>query len=221
MKWLIDGFVIGQDYTLNREQDSVDTRPDVTLYMPDRTKVNIDVKFPYSALVKMFGTEDKGEQELHRKTFIQDVKQKIKQVTTRDYINPEEKTIDFVILFIPNEMIFSFIYEQLTDVWEDALQKKVILAGPFSFTAILRMIKQAYSNFRYQENLHAVIGLIQKFEIEYEKFRESVDSLGSKIDSSMKQFQVVSGTRDRALGRIVDQIKSHHDLPALPAEEKE
>ncbi len=212
------GFVIGQDYVFNKEQESTDTRPDFTLFLPDRTKINIDVKFPYAALIKMFGTENKEERDAHHRQFETDVKQKIKQVSTRDYINPEEKTVDFVILFIPNEMIFSYIYEQLGDVWEEAMRKKVIFAGPFSFTAILRMVKQAYSNFRYQENLHAVIGLIGKFEIEYEKYREAVDTLGSRLDSASKQFQVVSSTRDRALGRIVDQIKSQTvDTPQLEA----
>ncbi|MBI4253327.1 DNA recombination protein RmuC [Candidatus Uhrbacteria bacterium] len=202
------GFVIGQDYVYNKEQESTDTRPDFTIFLPDKTKINIDVKFPYAALIKMFGTENKEERDVHHHQFETDVKQKIKQVSTRDYINPEEKTVDFVILFIPNEMIFSYIYEQLGDVWEDAMRKKVIFAGPFSFTAILRMIKQAYANFRYQENLHHVIGLIGKFELEYEKYREAVDTLGSRIDSAQKQFQTVSSTRDRALGRIVDQIKT-------------
>lgn len=210
------GFVIGQDYVFNKEQESTDTRPDFTIYLPDRTKINIDVKFPYASLIKMFSTENKEERDQHHRQFEADVKQKIKQVTTRDYINPEDKTVDFVILFIPNEMIFSYIYEQLTDVWEEAMKKKVIFAGPFSFTAILRMIKQAYANFCYQENIHQVIGLIQKFELEYDKYREAVDTLGSRLDSSMKQFQAVSGTRDRALGRIVDQIKSQTiDTPQL------
>ncbi|MBI4600297.1 DNA recombination protein RmuC [Candidatus Uhrbacteria bacterium] len=202
------GFVIGQDYVFNKEQESTDTRPDFTIFLPDRTKINIDVKFPYASLIKMFGTENKEERDAHHRQFETDVKQKIKQVSTRDYINPEDRTVDFVILFIPNEMIFSYIYEQLGDVWEDAMRKKVIFAGPFSFTAILRMVKQAYSNFRYQENLHQVIGLIGKFELEYEKYREAVDTLGSRLDSTAKQFQHVAVTRDRALGKIVDQIKT-------------
>lgn len=204
------GFVIGQDYVFNKEQESTDTRPDFTIFLPDKTRINVDVKFPYTALIKMFSTENKEEREAHHRQFETDVKQKIKQVSTRDYINPEEKTVDFVILFIPNEMIFSYIYEQLTDVWEEAMKKKVIFAGPFSFTAILRMVKQAHANFCYQENLHQVIGLIGKFELEYDKYREAVDTLGSRLDSSMKQFQVVASTRDRALSRIVDQIKTQN-----------
>ena len=208
------GFVVGQDYIFNTMQDTHDTRPDFTVMLPDGTKINIDAKFPYSALVKMSETENAGEREQHRKQFALDVRQKVREVAGRGYINPEERTVDFVIVFIPNEMIFSYIYDQLNEVWEEAMQKKVIFAGPFSFTAILRMVKQAHSNFRYQENLHHVIGLIQKFESEYEKYGVAVDTLGDRIQSVAKQFEVVSSTRSRALTRVIDQIKNQNVLPS-------
>lgn len=211
---MMAGFVSGQDYVHNKEQESISTRPDFIVYLPDRTKINVDVKFPYAALLKMSETEDRGERERYVRQFAQDVKQKIKQVTSRDYINIEDRTVDFVVLFIPNEMIFSFIYSELPEVWEAALRSKVVLAGPFSFTALLRMVKQAYTNFRYQENLHNVIGLIQKFEQEYEKFSESIDTLGARIEQVDKQFVAMAGTRDRALTRIIDKIKNEIESPA-------
>lgn len=209
------GFVIGQDYTRNETQATLDTRPDFTILLPDQTKINIDVKFPYAALVKYVESEDKTQKEKYFRDFKQDVKNKIKQVCTRDYINPEEKTVDFVILFIPNEMIFSFIYDKMNDVWEEAMQKKVILAGPFSFTAILRMVKQAYTNFRYQENLQNIIGLIQKFDLEYQKYSAAVDTLGDRISSANKQFEVVSTTRNRQLTTVVDKIKNQNVIDTL------
>lgn len=204
------GFVIGQDYSKNETQKTEATRPDFTIFLPDQTKINIDVKFPYSSLVKYVETEDKTAKERYLRDFKQDVKNKIKQVCTRDYINPEEKTVDFVILFVPNEMIFSFIYDKMNEIWEDAMQKKVILAGPFSFTAILRMVKQAYTNFRYQENLHHIIGLIQKFDTEYSKYCSAVDTLGERIASTGRQFDVVANTRNRQLTSVVDKIKNQH-----------
>lgn len=202
------GFVVGQDYTANQSQTTQDTRPDFTIYLPDQTKINIDVKFPYSALVKYTESDDTAEKNRYFRAFTQDVKNKIKQVSTREYINPEEKTVDFVILFIPNEMIFSFIYDKMNEVWEEAMAKKVVLAGPFSFTAILRMVKQAYTNFRYQENLQHIIGLIQKFDNEYKKFSEEIDRLGDRLNSASKQFEVVSTTRNRQLTSVVDKIKN-------------
>ncbi len=202
------GFVVGQDYQYNKEQKTEDTRPDFTVFMPDKTKINVDVKFPYQALQRMIETDNQDEKKRYQVQFEQDVKKKIKQVTSRDYINPEEKTVDFVILFVPNEMIFSFIYDQMNDVWEDAMRRKVVLAGPFSFTAILRMIKQAYSNFRYQENLHQAVSLVQKFEQEFQNFSDEFYKVGEKINACQKQFNTVATTRTNKLTKIVTQISS-------------
>ncbi|MDD5568837.1 MAG: DNA recombination protein RmuC, partial [Candidatus Pacebacteria bacterium] len=201
------GFVEGENYISNTAQENAATRPDFTVFLPDKTKVNIDVKFPYQSLIKYIESEDKANKEKHLKDFAQDIKQKIKEVCTRDYINPEEKTVDFVILFVPNEMIFSFIYENLPEVWNEAMAKKVILAGPFSFIAILRMIYQSYRNFKYQENLYEIIKLIKMFEQEYEKYNLEVDVLGSRLKSASDQFDKVSVTRTKKLTGIVEKIK--------------
>jgi DNA recombination protein RmuC len=102
------GFVKGENYIVNTAQDTNSNRPDFTIFLPDKTKINVDVKFPLSALVKFEEAKDKQEKDRYLNEFKKDVKEKIKQASSRDYINPEEKTVDFVILFIPNEMIFSF-----------------------------------------------------------------------------------------------------------------
>ena len=156
------GFVVGETYT--RQESDNGSRPDFTIYLPDRTKINVDAKFPYSALQRMSETDDVETKNRYMKQFESDIKEKIKQVTTREYISVEDGTVDFVILFIPNEMIFSFIYDKMPQIWEDAMSRKVILAGPFSFTAILRMIKQAYENFRIQENIYKIVGHVRAVE---------------------------------------------------------
>jgi len=206
------GFVKGQHYSANVEQDTVSTRPDFTMYLPDKTKINIDAKFPLQSLLKYQEAENKQEKERFLRDFSSDVKQKVKQVATRDYINPEEDTVDFVILFVPNEMIFSFIYEHLHEVWNDAMKQKVILAGPFSFTAILRMVFQSYKNFSYQKNLHSIIKLINSFTKEYESFSRELDTLGKRIQSVESQYNTVSVTRSKKLSGVVDKIRSEDIL---------
>ena len=166
------GFVRGTDYEFNKEQVGSETRPDFAIFLPDRTRINIDSKFPYNNLQRVAEAENEDTKKEYMKKFERDVREKIKQVATRDYINPEDKTVDFAILFIPNEMIFSYVYDQMNDLWAEAMTKKVILAGPFSFTAILRMVKQAYDNFKFQENIQQIIGHVQMFSKEFEKFNE-------------------------------------------------
>jgi len=200
------GFVVGQDYVVQTQSGT--SRPDITLMLPDGTKVQIDVKFPYANLQRFTEAKTEEEKSKHMKAFTADVKEKIKQIATRDYINPDEKTVDFAVAFIPNEMIFSFIYDRMNDVWDDGMRKKVILAGPFSFTAMLRLIRQAHSNLQFQQNIHQIIALIHKFRDEYDKFSEGLDLLGNRLESASKQFEQVSSTRSRQLGRVIDQIDS-------------
>ena len=156
------------------------------------------------------------------KKFSTSIKQKVKEVTSKDYINPEDQTLDFVVMFIPNEMIFSFIYEKLPDINEYCAQRKVVLAGPFGFTAVLRLVMQAYKNFGYEKNLQEIFGLVSKFQEEYEKFGGSLEKLGNQLSTAQKTFHEVEGTRSRQLTKVVDQISSHSEVTAgKSADQKE
>ena len=212
------GFVSGIDYLYNKAQDSSGTRPDFTVLLPDGVKINVDAKFPYSNLQKYVETEDKEAQKNHLKSFENDIKEKIKQVTTRDYINPEDNTVDFVIMFIPNEMIFSFIYEKMNNIWTEAMKQRVIFTGPFSFTATLRLIRQSYANFKIQNNVRRIVMLIKEFEKEFSKYNEEFTKIGDRIESLSDQYERVDTTRTKMLVRTVDKIKieESEELPEIP-----
>lgn len=203
----MSGFVRGVDYEFNKEQKGSGTRPDFTIFLPNKVKINCDVKFPYQSLLKMTETNDKATKVELEKVFERDIKEKIKQVTTRDYISPEDNTVDFVIMFIPNEMIFSYIYEKMNELWAEAMRQKVVMAGPFSFTAILRMVRQAYDNFRYQKNVQQIIGYIKIFESEFKKYNEEFVKIGERIDSLTKQYNLVDTTRTNQLRKSIEKVQ--------------
>lgn len=207
------GFVNGIDYVYNKNLKLNESRPDFTVLLPDGVKINIDVKFPYINLQKMVEANDKSVKEDYLKAFERDVKEKIKQVTTREYINSTDNTVDFVILFIPNEMIFSYIYEKMNDLWADGMKKKVIFAGPFNFTAILRLIRQSYANFKIAKDIHKIIAAIKLFEDEFLKYNLEFEKIGERIDSLSAQFESVDRTRTRKLLNVVEKI-SHQELSA-------
>jgi len=166
----------------------------------------------------MTETNDMSAKTELKKLFEKDVREKIRQVTTRDYINPEDNTVDFVILFIPNEMVFSFIYESMSEVWVEAMKQKVVLAGPFTFTAILRMVSQAYENFKYQKNVQKIIGHIRTFMSEFDKYNQEFTKIGERIESLSKQYHLVESTRTNQLVKSVDRIKlegPHEETPLL------
>lgn len=216
----MSGFVKGIDYVFNKEQQGSETRPDFTIYLPNnKTKINIDVKFPYQNLQKMAEAQDGGTKKEHLKLFERDIREKIKQVTTRNYINPADNTVDFVVMFIPNEMIFSFIYDKMNELWHEAMKQKVVFAGPFSLTAILRLVRQAHDNFKYQKNVQKIIDYIKIFEVEFKKYNEEFVKIGERIESLTKQYNLVDSTRTNQLTKSIDKIQLESSQPKNLLEE--
>jgi len=198
------GFVEKVNYL--KQTTTTEGRPDFTILLPDGFKLNVDAKFPFDDLITYQESKTAIEKKRALAAFSTSLKNKIKGITSKDYIDPENQTLDFVVMFIPNEMIFSFVYEMLPDINEFASRQRVVLAGPFGFTAVLRMILQAHKNFHHEKSLMQILGLISKFQEEYEKFGESMDRLGRQLDTAQKTFIEVEGTRSRQLTRVVEQI---------------
>jgi DNA anti-recombination protein RmuC len=87
------------------------------------------------------------------------------------------------------------------------MRQKVVFAGPFSFTAILRLVRQAYDNFNYQKNIRSIIGNIKNFELEFEKYNLEFEKIGDKISQLSTQYQKVDSTRKTKLMRTVDRVR--------------
>jgi len=200
----LSGFTPNIDYV--KQAIHEDGRPDFSVRLPDGLVINVDVKFPYQNLQAMVETDDPGAKKQYAQLFKQDIKQKIKQLLSRNYISPGQ-TVDFVVMFIPNEMIFSYIYENLPDVWEEATRQKIVMAGPFSFTAILRLVRQAHKALKMQQNTQVIIDSIRVFEKEWDKYNDEFKKFGDNIDRLGKGYDALNTTRTQKLLRAVEKVK--------------
>jgi len=217
---LAAGFVENVNFVKQAQSGQNSSRPDFTILLPDGTKLNIDAKFPFDDLVAYQEASNDTDKKKALKNFETAVKNKVREITTRDYINPEDRTVDFVVMFIPNEMIFSFIYEKLPSMSDYCASRKVILTGPFGFTALVRLVLQAYKNFQYEKGLQQILGLIEKFQGEYEKFGDSFQRLGNQIETTRKTFTEIDTTRNKQLTRVVEKITEYSRQEKLLPEDK-
>ncbi len=149
-----------------KKQSTVDSgeRPDYTFILPKDKIINMDVKFPLSHYEKFIETEDELVKNNEKKEFLKDVKNHIKTISTRSYIDTSSGTLDYVLMFIPNESIYSFINQEDSAVIDYALDNKVLLCSPLTLYAILSLINQATRNFAMEERASDVMKLLSKFK---------------------------------------------------------
>ncbi len=201
------GLVEGINYIKQKKMESVGSKPDFTFLLPQNLKVNMDVKFPLNAYMQYLEAKTETDQKAHRDQFLRDVKLRIKEVQTRDYINPAENTVDYVIVFIPNEQVYGFIQEQDSSILEEAMKNKVILCSPLTLYAVLAVIRQAIDNFNLEKTSAQMLSLFGTFKEQWSKFYESMDKMGKKIKDAYDEYDTLTTTRKRMLERPLDRIE--------------
>ena len=200
------GMVEGINYK-KQVRTEAGTKPDFVFMLPSGQCVNMDVKFPLNNYIRFLESEG-SDAEKFKKTFLQDVRKRIQEVTTRDYIDPSGGTVDVVLVFIPNEQVYGFIHENDPNLLDDAMAQKIVLCSPLTLFAILAVIRKAADNFRLQETSDEILELMGTFAKQWEKYSNVVETLGTRLESTMKAYGELTTTRSRMLQRQLDKIDS-------------
>ena len=214
----LSGFIEGVNYLKQKALETAAGRPDYTFPLPQGRKVNMDVKFPLDNYVRFLECDRDAGREALKVQFLRDVKARIKEVTTRDYINPEENTLDYVLVFIPNEQVYAFINENDRSLIDEALRNKVILCSPFTLYAILAIIRQAMDNFKMEETAGSMMKLMGTFNKQWGLFVRSMEKMGKKLDEAQSEFQGLTATRRNQLERPLRQIEDLRQQRGLEPE---
>ncbi len=189
-------------------------RPDISLLLPNNRTVPVDVKFPYQEIQKMSVAEGKSQQNSHFNQFRRDLKTKINKVA--EYIDSESKTLDYAIMFVPNEMVFSYINQKCPDLIDEAMSKRVMIVSPFTFLIVARTVLESYRNFMIGDTLKEIVSYVDEFAGEWVKFVEKFEKYGRSIDRLQSDYQEISSTRVRQMERRIGKINSYREGSLLP-----
>ena len=211
------GLVEGVNYLKQKSIKGSGTRPDFTFLIPLNRKLNMDVKFPWDNYNRYVEADSELEKERFCNDFLKNVKTRIKEVTTREYISPEENTLDCVLLFIPNERIYAFIHEHDRSVLDYGLKNKVVLCSPITLFAVLAVIRQAVDNFNLGQTSNEILSLLGAFKEQWGKFFEKLEQVGKRIKATQTAYDELTTTRRRQLERHLDRIEGIRVQRGIPA----
>jgi len=190
-------------------------RPDYTFKLPKSREINMDVKFPLAHYENYLQTTDVQLQDIEKKAFLQDVRKHLNEISKRGYIDTAKGTVDYAMMFIPNESIYGFINQEDPDFIGEALSKKIMLCSPITLYAVLSLLNQATSNFMMEQRASEIMNEVVKFQQQWDKFSEVMNKTEKNLDIAVRQFQELISTRSRALERPVNKILELQKKEAL------
>ncbi len=213
------GLLEGVNY---RKQATLDSagRPDFTFLLPNDRVMHMDVKFPLDNYLRFLEARSEIERKQFRDQFLRDVRDRVKELTTRGYLDAIDTTVDCLLLFIPNEQVYGFVQEHDRTILDEALRNKIVVCSPLTLYAVLAVVRQAVDNFQLERTSSQILSLLQEFSRQWEKYAAQLDRVQQRFEAVSKEYSALMTTRHRALQRPLDKIEHlrHEERALIDAE---
>jgi len=184
---------------LRSEARGTKMRPDAVVMYPDNRHVIIDSKVSLSAFVRATEAGDTTLRKTELGQHLQSVKAHILELQNKAY-DDYDKTLDFVMMFIPSEAAYMAAVEQDPDIWQFAYDRRILLINPTNLIVCLKLIvdlwKREYQNRNAQEIADRGGKLYDKFVGFVAKFQQigkSLDNAKGTYDEAFKQLNTGRG----------------------------
>jgi len=218
------GLIEGINY---EKQDTIDGggRPDYTFLLPPDRVLYMDVKFPLDSFTRYVEAVDPTSKTQLRTDFIKAVRDRVKELEKRDYaVATARHSLDYVLLFVPNESINGFIHESDPTLIDWALQRKVVLCSPLTLYAFLAVVRQATESFHTEEAAGQILQMMSKFRKQWESYVKSLEKVKKSFDTMQTELDDLTvGKRFKGLHREtkkMDELRQRQNIPELePAPE--
>ena len=215
------GLIEGINY---EKQDTISGggRPDYTFLMPPDRVLYMDVKFPMDSYTKFVSATDTGVMASLKADFMKAVRDRVKELERRDYVvSTTQQSLDYVLLFVPNESITGFIHEADPTLIDWALERKVVLCSPLTLYAFLVVVRQATESFHTEETAAQIMQMMSKFRKQWESYVKSLDKVKRNFDNMQEELDDLTvGKRFKGLNREtkkMEELRKRQNIPELLA----
>ena len=154
------------------------------------------------------------------------LKATIKALADRDYPHQFPNALDYVVLFVPAESLFSAALEGDHDLIVWAAEKRILLATPASLIALLRSVSVSWQQHAQTENAQKIAEAAQelfvrvvKFTEHFEKIRDGLEKANGAFNDAVGSYERMvkpSGERIQKLGGA-NSVKELADIQPLDA----
>ncbi len=184
-------------------------RPDFTFLLPEDHRYYMDVKFPLDNYLKLTNCERPEEQKTYKDQFLKDVRAHMRELERRDYAQTSDGSPDYVLMFIPNEQVYGVVNEWLPGLIDEALSKRIILCGPWTLYAQVRLMWQAWQSYYHTQTMGEIVKTVNEFLNSYRLFKERFEELGQQLARVTEQYEDITQKSFAQLDRKIERIENY------------
>lgn len=202
-------------------------RPDVVLHYPDHKDVVIDSKASLTAFIGYVNAENDDERKRYLEEHVKSVRRHVDELAAKSYGKYSMEggtTLDFVIMFVPQEAAMQLAVSADTTLWNYAFDRNVVITGEQNLFSLLRLLQIAWTQQRQADNQEQVFGLANTLVERVALFVERFDKIGKNVEAVQSAFEdakkAMTGNRGfvTSARKLVDMGAKENPRRKLPDE---
>lgn len=158
-------------------------KPDVIVHFPGKRDIIIDSKVSLKAYMAYLAAEDDVARSIAVKEHVASVRRHIDELAGKRYDKYNINSLDYVMLFIPNEPSYFMAMEADNALWNYAYKKGIVLISPSNLISTLFVVNSLWTRERQQRDVQKIVDTANSL---YDKFVNFTENF-RKIDTSLEK----------------------------------
>ena len=218
---------------VRNEETGKKMRPDFVLHFPDDTDVLIDSKMSLTALTDYFAADTDEARDEAAIRNLESVKNHVKELTGKEYQKYVigRKTLDYVIMFIPNYGAWQLAKMKDSGIFNWAFERNVLITTEETLIPFLRLIRSAWIQKEQMENISEIVDAARNMVDRVALFCEENAKVEASLDAALKNFrknsarltdsqQSIVGAAWKAVNHGIRQPAAHVLPPLGPSKDE-
>ena len=196
--------------------DNARLRTDIIVRFPDKRDVIIDSKVSLTAYSNYMAETDETLKMNYLKEHLKSVRKHIDELSEKDYSKHDPYSLDYVMMFIPNEASYMLALQHDNDVWNYALSKKVFLTSSTNLLGMLYMVGNLWQRFRQEQNAQRIVEAGNALYEKMVTFSENFIKIGAQLQTVQKTYTDAQKQLKEGNGNLLTRFEKMKELGLAP-----
>ena len=180
------------DFTEQAQSD--DKKPDLVVHLPGDRLIIVDAKVPDLDFLGALGTADETSRAELLAAHADKLRDTIKALAARNYPDQFPNSLDYVVLFLPAESLFSAALEGDRELLVWAAERRILLATPASLIALLRAAVLSWKQHEQTVNAREIAEAAEQLFNRVAKFTEHFERIRSGLTRATEAYNEAVGS---------------------------
>jgi DNA recombination protein RmuC len=212
------GLTEGREYDLqvsHLDEEGGRKRPDALVYLPGDRAIVVDAKCSLTAFVESMRAETQDARDAAIDAHIASVRSHVRSLAGKGYQDVlEQRTLDIVLLFLPNEAAFHLAVSRDAALYEDAFRSRVVICSPWTLLAALQLVAHVWRSERQNANAQRIADEAGKLIEKLGSFVDDLDHVGARLRQAQQSFDDARAKLASGRGNV---LKRASDIARLGA----